>query len=81
METVHYDRLNLKVFVAVERRVALNAQGSGLSYRIPADQLNVYFSVVQLLLYILGFATMILIFLYIAYERPPERPSKKEEAE
>ena len=53
-----------------------------MSYRIPADQLNFYFQLIQLLLYILGFVTMVLIFLYISYERPPEKPGgKKEEAE
>jgi hypothetical protein len=45
---------------------------------VPPDQ---FYQIVQLLLYILGFFTMILIFLYIAYERPSEKPAKKEEAE
>ncbi len=50
-----------------------------MSYRVDP---NTFFQIVQLLLYILGFVTMVLIFLYIAFERPPEKPGgKKEEAE
>jgi hypothetical protein len=39
------------------------------------------FSLLELILYIMGFFTVVLIFLYIASERPPEEPGKKEEKE
>lgn len=39
------------------------------------------FSLLELILYIMGFFTVVLIFLYIASERPPEKPGKKEEKE
>ena len=49
-----------------------------MSYRLTPDQT---YQSIQLLLYVMSFVTMILIFLYIAYERPeekkPERPEEK----
>jgi hypothetical protein len=39
------------------------------------------YSVIELFLYVMGFFAAVLIFLYIASERPPEKPSKKEEKE
>ncbi len=38
-----------------------------------------YYSAIELLLYVLSFITMILIFLYIAYERPTEKKKAAEE--
>lgn len=78
METVLQQRLNLKVFVAHGNPERDNYKARPVSYQVPPDQ---FYQIVQLLLYILGFFTMILIFLYIAYERPSEKPAKKEEAE
>jgi hypothetical protein len=37
------------------------------------------YSLLQLILYILSFATLILIFIYIASERPAEKKKEKEE--
>ena len=48
-----------------------------MSYLNPDDE----YSFLQLLLYILSFATMILIFLYIASERPGEKKKKDEDEE
>ena len=48
-----------------------------MSYLNPDDEYNF----LQLLLYILSFATMILIFLYIASERPGEKKKKDEDEE
>ena len=48
-----------------------------MSYLNPNDE----YSLLQLLLYILSFATVILIFLYIASERPGEKKKKDEEDE
>ncbi len=78
METVLQKRVNLKVFVAHRDPERDNHRARPLSYQVPPDQ---FYQIVQLLLYILGFFTMILIFLYIAYERPSEKPARKEEAE
>jgi len=39
------------------------------------------YSLLQLILYVLSFATVILIFLYIASERPGEKKKQKEEEE
>lgn len=41
----------------------------------PVD-VNTEFQILQLILYIFGFVALLLIFLYIAYERPAE-PKKK----
>ena len=48
-----------------------------MSYLNPNDE----YDLLQLLLYILSFATMILIFLYIASERPGEKKKKDEDEE
>jgi hypothetical protein len=37
------------------------------------------YSLLQLILYVLSFATLILIFFYIASERPGEKKKKEEE--
>jgi hypothetical protein len=50
---------------------------AGLSYLTPNDE----YSLLQLLLYILSFFAMILIFLYIASERPGEKKKKDEDEE
>jgi len=49
-----------------------------MSYSLPPDQ---EFALLQLLLYIFSFVTLILIFLYIAAERPGEGKKKVEEEE
>jgi hypothetical protein len=51
-----------------------------MSYSLSPDQ---EFQLIQLLLYIFGFVALILIFLYIAYERPagPVRKKASEEDE
>ncbi len=49
-----------------------------MSYSLPPDQ---EFALLQLLLYIFSFVSMILIFLYIAAERPGESKKKAEEEE
>ena len=49
-----------------------------MSYSLPADQ---EFALLQLLLYIFSFVSLILIFLYIAAERPGEAKKKAEEEE
>ena len=49
-----------------------------MSYQATPDQI---YSLLELFLYIMGFFAAILIFLYIASERPPEKPVKKEEKE
>lgn len=43
----------------------------------PVD-VNTEFQILQLILYVFGFVALLLIFLYIAYERPAE-PKKKPE--
>ena len=48
-----------------------------MSYLNPDDEYNL----LQLLLYILSFLAMILIFLYIASERPGEKKKKDEDEE
>ena len=48
-----------------------------MSYLNPNDE----YSLIQLLLYILSFFAMILIFLYIASERPGEKKKKDEDEE
>ena len=49
-----------------------------MSYSLPTDQ---EFALLQLLLYIFGFVALVLIFLYIAAERPAEGKKKAEEEE
>jgi len=49
-----------------------------MSYQVSPDAT---YQAVELFLYVMGFFAVVLIFLYIASERPPERPSKKEEKE
>ena len=46
-----------------------------MSYRLSPDAT---FQVLQLVLYVLSFLTVILIFLYIAYERPEEKKKTEE---
>ena len=46
-----------------------------MSYRLPEST----FQLIQLLLYSLSFVTVILIFIYIAYERPEEKKKEKPE--
>ena len=48
-----------------------------MSYLNPDDE----YSLLQLILYILSFFAMILIFLYIASERPGEKKKKDEDEE
>jgi hypothetical protein len=40
---------------------------------------NTEYSLLQLLLYIFGFVALVLIFFYIASERPAEKKKKEEE--
>ncbi|HZY47816.1 MAG TPA: hypothetical protein VFE96_08480 [Candidatus Bathyarchaeia archaeon] len=47
-----------------------------MSYSLPPDQ---EYALLQLMLYIFSFVSMILIFLYIAAERPGESKKKAEE--
>ena len=49
-----------------------------MSYNLTPDS---EYQLLQLILYILSFATIILIFLYIAAERPAEKKKKEEEEE
>jgi hypothetical protein len=49
-----------------------------MSYNLSPDQ---EYQLIQLILYVLGFVTLILIFLYIAYERPGVTRRKTEEEE
>jgi len=49
-----------------------------VSYQPTPDQT---YQALELFLYVMSFFAAILIFLYIASERPPEKPSKKEEKE
>jgi hypothetical protein len=49
-----------------------------MSYNLSPDQT---YSLLELFLYVMGFFAAVLIFLYIASERPPEKPAKKEEEE
>ncbi|HEY4823238.1 MAG TPA: hypothetical protein VIH83_06110 [Candidatus Bathyarchaeia archaeon] len=46
-----------------------------MSYR---DYTDAQFQAIQLLLYVLSFVALILIFLYIAYERPEEKKKAEE---
>jgi hypothetical protein len=50
----------------------------GLSYNLTPDA---EYSLLQLILYVLSFVTVLLIFLYIASERPGEKKKKDEEEE
>jgi len=47
-----------------------------VSYNLTPDA---EFSLLQLILYVLSFVTVLLIFLYIASERPGEKKRKEEE--
>ena len=47
-----------------------------VSYNLTPDA---EFSLLQLILYVLSFVTVLLIFLYIASERPGEKKKKEEE--
>jgi hypothetical protein len=47
----------------------------GVSYLTPDAE----YSLLQLILYVFSFVTVILIFLYIASERPGEKKKKEEE--
>jgi hypothetical protein len=47
-----------------------------VSYGLPPDT---EYSLLQLLLYIFGFVALVLIFFYIASERPAEKKKKDEE--
>ena len=49
-----------------------------MSYSLPPDS---EYALLQLLLYIFGFVALILIFLYIAAERPGDVKKKAEEEE
>jgi len=49
-----------------------------MSYSLPPDQ---GYALLQLLLYIFSFVSLVLIFLYIAAERPGEAKKKVEEEE
>lgn len=49
-----------------------------MSYRLTPDQT---FQVLQLVLYVMSFLTVILIFLYIAFERPEEKKKAEKEEE
>lgn len=49
-----------------------------MSYLLTPDET---YNLLQLILYVLSFATMILIFLYIASQRPGEQKKKEEEEE
>ena len=49
-----------------------------MSYQVSPDAT---YQAIQLFLYVMSFFAAVLIFLYIASERPPEKPSKKEESE
>jgi len=49
-----------------------------MSYQASADAT---FQAIELFLYVMGFFAAVLIFLYIASERPPEKAGKKEEKE
>ncbi len=48
----------------------------GVSYNPTPDQ---QYQLLQLILYVLSFVTVLLIFLYIASERPGEKKKKEEE--
>ncbi len=74
METFREPWLNLKVFVAGSKTPEPVRRRQPVSYRALPDST---FQIIQLLLYVASFMTVILIFLYIAYERPEEK--KKEE--
>ncbi len=47
-----------------------------MSYNVPIDT---EYQLFQLILYVLSFITVLLIFLYIASERPGEQKKPKEE--
>jgi len=47
-----------------------------LSYSLPPDT---EYSLLQLILYVFSFVTLVLIFFYIASERPGEKKKKEEE--
>ncbi len=49
-----------------------------MSYQVSPDAT---YQAIQLFLYVMSFFAAVLIFLYIASERPPEKSGKKEESE
>lgn len=49
-----------------------------MSYQLSPDT---EYQLFQLILYVFGFVALILIFLYIAYERPSEKKTKPTEEE
>ena len=69
---------NVKVLVAVSEGFRERTGQADMSYNLPTDQ---QYALLQLLLYIFSFATLILIFLYIAAERPGEAKKKAAEEE
>ena len=51
---------------------------AGVSYNLAPDS---EYQLLQLILYVMSFLALILIFLYIAAERPAEKKKKEEEDE
>jgi preprotein translocase subunit YajC len=49
-----------------------------VSYNLPPDT---EYSLLQLILYVFSFVAIVLIFLYIASERPGQKKKKEEEEE
>jgi hypothetical protein len=78
VETGSSAKRNLKVFVAHREPWAPIVEDGKMSYQLSPDAT---YQVLELFLYVMGFFTAVLIFLYIASERPPEKREKKEEKE
>jgi hypothetical protein len=77
METRHWLRANLKVFVSHAER-GQTTKGCLMSYQLSPDAT---YQAIELFLYVMSFFAAVLIFLYIASERPPDKTGKKEEKE
>ncbi len=60
------------------RRAPDSSAEKPMSYNVSPDAT---YQAIELFLYVMGFFAAVLIFLYIASERPPEKLGKKEESE
>ena len=65
-------------FCSPQRAGAARIEGGRMSYQVSPDAT---YQAIELFLYVMSFFAVVLIFLYIASERPAEKFGKKEEKE
>ncbi len=62
----------------IPRRAGPTTKGCLMSYQLSPDAT---YQAIELFLYVMSFFAAVLIFLYIASERPPDKTGKKEDKE